>query len=653
MTEHPTIEDILGPGGLLAGSLPNYEHRHQQLEMAKAVEHALAERQPLVVEAATGTGKTLAYLVPAILSGKRVVVSTGTKALQDQLFHKDIPFLQSQWPTEIKAVQLKGRRNYLCRLRFEEMKSNPVFRSREDHALWPRILSWAAHTETGDRAEIDGLPDDWSTWNDLSIGTEGCLGQKCPHYDACHVTKARRKAAMAEIIVVNHHLYFADLALKSGGHAELLPNYDAVVFDEAHNLEETATSYFGFQVSNYRFVELIGDIRRALETENLDDEDLEDGLTVLDKAYKTYLSNLTFGLYDGRYELAPHLEGPAGELSRDALRELSDALVEVARLVKASKLPDTSERLMDRAGELLSDLKFLTNCSDPKYVYFLELRDRGTFLQAAPIDIAELLRAKLLEAHDSLVFTSATLSTGGNFDYFRQRMGMTGGDEEYRVDTLLLPAVFDYAKQSLVYIPNRLPAPNHPEWLDNLCVVVKYLLELSEGRAFVLFTSYTNMQAAWDTLADELDYPCFKQGDMSKREILETFRATPNAVLFATASFWEGVDVVGDSLSMVIIDKLPFANPSDPLTRARLALLDESGRNAFMEYTVPQAALTLKQGFGRLIRSGSDTGVVAILDSRIAHKRYGRYFLDSLPPAPVVWRAAQVRDWWRGIRGSG
>ena len=648
-----TIDEILGPHGLLANALPNYEHRPQQLQMAESVAKSLRDRRPLVVEAATGTGKTLAYVVPALLSGKRVVVSTGTKALQDQLFHKDIPFLREHWPEPIKAVQLKGRRNYLCQLRFDDMRSNPAFRSREDAALWPKVLSWAAHTTTGDRAEIDGIPDDWATWNDLSMGTDGCLGQSCQFFDSCHVTQARREASTAQLIVVNHHLFFADLALKDMGYGELLPDYDAVVFDEAHNIEDVATSYFGVQISNYRFAEIIGDVGRELEKEDIEDDDIAEALKTLDTAQKTYLSNLTFGLYDGRYELGPHLAGPAGELSAKSLKETLDALKGLASAITGSKLPETSVRLAARAREIASDLKFLSAASDPKFVFFLELRDRARFLQAAPIDLAEMLRRKLLDTHDSLVFTSATLSTGGNFDYFRQRMGMAPrGDsgalaEPYPIDDLLLPAVFDYEEQSLVYVPNRLPAPTHPDWLENVCTIVEYLIGLSQGRAFVLFTSYTNMQGAWDRLAGELPFTCFKQGDASKRELLEKFRSTEGAVLFATSSFWEGVDVAGDALSLVIIDKLPFANPSDPLVRARLALLEGQGANPFMEYSVPQAALTLKQGFGRLIRSRSDKGVVAILDSRIAHKRYGRYFLDSLPPAPVVWRAAAVRDWWR------
>lgn len=648
-----SIDEILGPDGELADALDTWEHRPAQLEMAEAVEQAFDERVPLVVEAATGTGKTLAYLVPALRSGKTVVVSTGTKALQEQLFFKDIPFLTEHWDEEIKAVLLKGRKNYLCKLRFESMQQNPAFRSRKDAQLWPKIISWANQTDSGDRAEIDGMPDDWATWNDLSVGAEACLGTKCPHYEECWVTKARRNAATARLVVVNHHLFFADLSLKDAGFGELLPHYDAVIFDEAHHLENVATSYFGVQVSNYRFIELAGDVRRALEDEDLDAPAIEDALDDLDKAQKTFLSDITYGIYDGRYELEKHLDGPAGEMSGDSYHELLGTLKDVERSIAGSPLDEVLPRLAERAGELRGDLQFVMNHANEKYVYFLELRDRGRFLQAMPIDLAELLRKKLLDTHDVMVFTSATLSAGGTFDYFRTRMGIAKRDEEgplseeYRIEERLLPSVFDYEDQCVVYVPRRLPEPKHPEYMDGYCTIVEYLLGLTSGRAFLLFTSYRNMEQAWERLADELPYEVMKQGDAPKRELLDRFRDAEHPVLFATQSFWEGVDVVGDRLSMVVIDKLPFANPSDPLVRARLNLIDSEGGNAFAEFSLPQAALSLKQGFGRLIRSRDDRGVVAVLDSRIAHKRYGSYFLESLPPAPVVWRAAGVRDWWK------
>lgn len=647
----PTVADILGADGVLSRALSAWEDRPQQLEMAEAIRTSFRERVPLIVEAATGTGKTLAYLVPALLSGKRVVVSTGTKALQEQLFFKDIPFLNTHWHEEIDAVLLKGRRNYLCKLRFESMKMNPSFRSREDAALWPKILQWAVHTKSGDRAEIEGMPDNWPTWSELSVGAEACLGSSCPLYDNCFVTRARRDASTAQLIVVNHHLFFADLSLKDAGFGELLPAYDAVIFDEAHHLESVATSYFGVELSNFRFSEITADITRALDDASLNNDAVEDAVKALDTKQKTFLSNLTIGLYEGRYALDEHLEGRGGELLGTSLDDLYDALRKLELAVKKTSLIEVQPRLAERCSEAASDLRFLMSHRDPKYVYFLELRGSGRFLQAMPVDLADLMRRKLLETHDTMVFASATLSTGGTFDYFRQRLGI---DDSYTVEELLLPPVFDYAEQCMVYVPNRLPPPNHPDFIDGFCTIAEYLVNLNGGRAFMLFTSYANMNKAWDQLQDKLALgdgalTCLRQGDAPKNELLDTFRAAEHPVLFATSSFWEGVDVVGDKLSLVIIDKLPFANPSDPLVRARLQLLDERGGNAFSDYTLPQAALTLKQGFGRLIRSRDDRGVVAILDSRLASKRYGKYFLDTLPPAPVVWRAADVRDWWKRV----
>lgn len=659
MSNDLSIDEVLGEGGLIDRSLDRYEFRPQQLQMANAIAQTIKDRKPLVVEAATGTGKTLAYLTPALLSGLRVIVSTGTKALQEQLFHKDIPFLQKEWPTEFDAVLLKGRRNYLCRLRYAQMKDAPAFRSRDEARLWPDIMSWASKTTSGDRAEIDGLPDDWNTWNDLSVGAEACLGTKCEFYETCFVTRARQAATKAELIVVNHHLYFADLAIRDSGFGELLPEHDLVIFDEAHHLESVATSYFGMQMSNWRIKELIGDIERGLESEDVDTEAIDDAINELDKASASFFSTVTFGLYDGRYSFEEAFPPQKQGLVDPELEKLLEALQDLSKaIVKTRGLGEVGDRLIGRCKEHELELRRIMNGDDARYVYFVEIRDRGCFIQAAPIDLAHLMREKLLAHQDRIVFTSATLATGGSFDFFEQRMGIrdlarrtSEGDfeavEDLDVTRLLLPPVFDYETQALVYVPRRLPDPKHPEYIEGVCTITKYLLDLSDGRAFVLFTSYRNLNAVWDELHDELEFPLLKQGDKSRRELLDEFRKETRSVLFATSSFWEGVDVEGDSLSMVIIDKLPFANPSDPLTRARLDLLDTRGKSSFFEFSVPQAALTLKQGFGRLIRSSSDQGVVAVLDSRICHKSYGRHFLDSLPPAPVVFNASEVRDWWK------
>lgn len=676
----PPIEEILGPKGLLSQKLPRYEFRPQQLQMAQAVERALRLKQTLLVEAATGTGKTLAYLAPALLSGKRVVVSTGTKALQEQLFFKDIPFLTKHWPKPFKAVLLKGRRNYLCKWRLDDMVLSPRFRGPHDARHWERILTWAKTTDTGDRAEIPGLPDDYATWADLSISSEGCQGSKCKHYETCYVTSARRQAQEAQVIVVNHHLFFADMALKENSFAEILPEYDAVIFDEAHHLEDVASAYFGMQVSNYKLSELITDTRQALTREALLDADIEQSLKDINVAGTSLFTLLAFGLYEGRYPLNPILEGGQREKLKEAHRLLATGLTALEREMKrfSSKL-ELAERMGQRAAELKFELDAIMEAKDERYTYFLEIKDRGVFLQAAPIDLADIFRRRLLKTHSTLVFTSATLSTNADFKYFKRRMGLftpaKSKDEpqedeqdqdaqdsdppkqearlasqvakqKISTDELLLEPVFDYASQCVLYIPKKLPPPNHPDFLDGVIQITEYLINITQGRAFVLFTSYANMDAAYEALKGKLNHTVFKQGDKPKSELLKAFKEDTTSVLFATSSFWEGVDVEGEALQLVIIDKLPFASPSDPLLKARMDLLDARGGNSFMEISVPAAALTLKQGFGRLIRSREDMGIVAILDSRIATKRYGQYFLKTLPPAPVVWTAPEVKRWW-------
>ncbi len=644
------IKAFFEDGGILSEHLPTYENRAQQIEMAYAVADVFESRKPLIVEAATGTGKTLAYLMPAIASGKRVVVSTQTKALQEQIFSKDIPFLKRVWPGDFSAVVLKGRKNYLCKLRFDKI-SQPVFRKPGEGKYWARIKSWAEETKTGDRAEIPGLPDDYQTWSDLSVGSEACLGSKCPFHEECFVTKAREDAAKAQIIVVNHHLFFADLALRDLGHGEVLPPYDAIVFDEAHHLESIATSYFGLQISNYRFSEVIGDITRALDEESIEASDLVALLDTLDVVNKNYFSNLKFGKYDGRYLLDEVLDGSAKIC--ESQEELTDLLKDIEHSIgKLARLGERRERLATRVTDLRLEIGFITRQGDDRFVYFLEIRDRGTFLQACPIDVAETVRRKLLDTHDMMVFTSATLSTAGDFEFLKDRLGMLAFEtkdqkfKDYDVKTLSLPAVFDYENNCMLYVPNRLPEPRAENYVESATTVIKYLLDISGGDAFVLFTSYANLNAVHENLEDEIEGLVLKQGEAPKSDLLQTFKDTPGSVLFATASFWEGVDVEGEALRLVIIDKLPFSNPSDPVFSARAALLESRKQNPFMDLTVPMAALSLKQGFGRLIRSKSDKGVVAILDSRIATKRYGSYFIDSLPPAKLAWRAAEVRDWW-------
>lgn len=649
-----SMDSILGPGGLLSQRLEKYEYRPQQLEMANRVEKVFSEKRPLIVEAATGTGKTLAYLIPALLSGKRVVVSTGTKALQEQLFYKDIPFLAKHLPKKFNAVLLKGRKNYLCKLRFSEMAQEPMFRSRDEKRHWTTIVEWAYSTKTGDRAEIPGLPDNYAAWHELSVGADACMGTRCPFYEECHVMRVREQAREADLIVVNHHLFFADLAIRDRGHGELLGDYDAVVFDEAHHLEDIATEYFGMNTSTFHFTELTSEIDRVLETEEISNGTLNSALSALTQQAHSFFTVMARGMKTGRYTRDVFLEGERKELVDIAAVELKTALGEArSALAYISDLGEVKDRLLGRFDEIKREFDFVLESEDPRYAYYGDVRDHGVFLQAAPIDLGFLLRDKLLDSHESLVFTSATLATGGNLEFFKRRMGMyMGSKPKFEVDEVILSPVFNYEEQCVVYVPNRLPAPNDPDFCKNVATIVEYLVNITEGRAFVLFTSYSNLNTVYDDLAPKLreTYPVLKQGDKSRSELLEEFRSKPGSILFATSSFWEGIDVEGDQLSLVIIDKLPFGNPSDPLTKARLDHLEANGVNSFMSLSVPMAALTLKQGFGRLIRSRNDCGIVAILDSRLAHARYGNYFLNTLPPAPVVWTAAAVKHWWGGRR---
>jgi ATP-dependent DNA helicase DinG len=662
VTTTARVDAILGQGGLLSKHLARYEHRPQQLAMARAVSDALADRATLLVEAATGTGKTLAYLVPALLSGKRVVISTGTKALQEQLFQKDIPFLAQHWHRPIQAVLLKGRRNYACKLRVQEQIFAPKFRTAADASYWPTILDWYKKTETGDRAEIRGLPDDYATWQDLSIGGDACLGAKCKHYESCFVTRARKKAQEADLIVVNHHLFFADLSLKQDSYAEILPEFDVVVFDEAHHLEDVAGAYFGTQISNLRISELIGDLRRLFQTEGIQDSEADQSIKAVATHGTSLFTLLAFTLSEGRYPLQEVLRGHQAAPIAVARRELAQALSALERdLKRLGGVYEAARRAAERAAELKYDMEAVLGAEDPRYTYFFDIRDRGVFVQAAPIDLAKLFRERLLARHDTIIFTSATLATGGDFRYFAQRIGLSrthDADEAAQSDDkpkrvlreLILPPVFNYEDQALLYIPKNLPEPNEPGYQEGVLQILEYLVGISGGSAFLLFTSWGQMDFAYKALGPKLTtslgITVMKQGDKPKSELLEEFKRDVSSVLFATSSFWEGVDVEGDALRLVVLDKLPFSVPDDPLIKARVDLLKSRGGNPFMELSVPQAALTLKQGFGRLIRSQRDAGVVAILDSRIAKRRYGSYFLKSLPPAPVVWSAPEVKRWW-------
>jgi ATP-dependent DNA helicase DinG len=635
------VRRVLGPGGALARVLPGYEHREDQLALAAAVARALEERRYLVAEAGTGTGKTLAYLVPALLSGRRVVVSTATKNLQEQIWHKDLPLLRRAG-LETEAALLKGRSNYWCLARGERFARSPAFVTREEAAWWPELEAWAAGTETGDRAELD-LPDHYATWRELSATGESCLGRDCERYEDCFVNRARARAAAARVVLVNHHLFFADLAMRtSRAGAEVLPEYDAVVFDEAHALEDVATEYFGFQVSSWRVEELARDAQRAVA----DRPDLAQAMKAATheatRAGERFFGAVAQAL--GARPGGPETRATLTEPLLRPLRDLQDRLDAALEEIRAGLVEDPNpalSQLARRAAELRVELRAVTALDGARRVFFAEVRGRGVFLRAAPIEVAEDLVERLYRRLDTAVLTSATLAAQGRFDYFRGRVGLA---PELDVDEVRHPGPFDYARQAALVVPRGLPEPADPAFTAAAAQAIRGLTAITGGRAFVLCTSVRAMKALREACRD-LPYPLFLQGERPKHRILEAFRAAPS-VLFATQSFWEGVDVPGDALSLVVIDKLPFAPPNDPVVAARVRALEAEGRDGFAGLQVPAAALALRQGFGRLVRTRADRGLVAVLDRRLVTRGYGKAFLQTLPPCPLLASVDDARRWW-------
>ena len=639
-----TLHGFFAPGGLLSRTHPAYEYRHGQLQMAKAVEQALEEKRHLIVEAGTGTGKTLAYLLPSLRSGKRVIISTGTKNLQEQLFYKDVPFLKDHLG-DLKVCYMKGRGNYLCRKKLYEIADQPILSGLEEIDHFRAIVDWDKTTQTGDKAELVVLPESSQVWDKLDARADTCIGQKCTYFDPCFITEMRRKALESDIVIVNHHLFFADLAIKMAADeapdAGVLPDAGAVIFDEAHELEEVASSYFGVSVSTLRMEELARDTENALQKAKALSASASQAIKSLRERSQFFFALLPEN--DNRFAF----QGRQDFLERhgDDYMALTNSLGRLAAELKTTKPePEEAPALIRRVNEIAVQLSFIMESEDRNTVFWIERRGGGRrnnprarkqeqsafgrqhiFLQATPIDVSAILRNVLFERLDTAVLTSATLAVGGGFDYAKRRLGLDNARE------LVVPSHFDYEGQALLYIPPDLPEPNHPQFTAKAANTIRRILETSQGRAFVLFTSYAQMREVHDRLLGELEYPMLLQGTAPKNALLEEFRTTPNCVLFATSSFWQGVDVQGEQLSCVIIDRLPFAVPSDPVVKARVDAINDEGGNAFYDYQVPSAVITLKQGFGRLIRSLNDRGVLALLDNRILKKPYGKVFLSSLP----------------------
>ncbi len=658
--------DLLAPGGGLERAIPHYEDRAEQRAMSEAVGRALEAERPLIVEAGTGTGKTLAYLIPALQSGKRIVVSTGTRALQDQIARHDVPLLRSILTKPFSAVVLKGISNYVCKRKLAELVSHASLRSadslvaKRDDVSLAALDDWSSYTDTGDRAEVEWLSEAAPLWSEVTTTPDARIGPRCPYFERCFITQARRLAEHAQLILVNHHLYFADRALRAAHPgARVLPDHDAVIFDEAHQLEDVATEHFGARISTHKLAELVRDAHLALANMPLwTGRASVDLIHTVERTGITLFSLLRSSLATsdetGRMPLPQGLfDQPERQ---NAWFRLDTALEELARVAEAEgePSPDDSDGddtatgsgsraalagLARRSRELRDDLATIAEQRQKSHVYWGELRSTGTFLSASPIDVADLMRRHIVKAGPTPIFTSATLAAAGDFGYTRSRLGLEDADE------LQVASPFDYARQAMLYVPRDLP-PVSDGFSELAASRTRELLAITEGRAFLLFTSHKGMREAAGRLAG-IPFPRLVQGEAPRSTLLERFRATPNAVLLGTSSFWEGVDVPGDALSLVVIDKLPFAPHTDPLIAARMQACADTGAEPFAQIQLPAAAIALKQGFGRLIRRRDDRGIVAILDGRIVTRTYGRVFLETLPTGlPRTSAIEQVRRWW-------
>jgi ATP-dependent DNA helicase DinG len=633
MSDPLAAAELLGPEGPFAREIPGFAPRVSQQAMAAAVEEAIADRQVLIAEAGTGTGKTFAYLVPALTSGKRVIVSTGTKTLQDQLFHRDLPQVRHVLGARVSAALLKGRANYLCLHRLEQARHEGRYPSREQAAQLQVIHAWSARTRAGDRAELAEVPEDSPLWPRVTSTTENCLGAECPLFNDCFVVKARRAAQEADLVVVNHHLLFADLAIKQEGFGEILPGAHAFILDEAHQIPELAGQFFSTSLSARQLGELASDtlaecagVAGALALL----QGPADALNLAVKRVRLALDRFPAKGAMTQVERDAEVERELAGLG-DALAVLADALSRHAE--RSRGLASVHERAEMHAARLAQ----ICDAADRDAVHWYELSAHGFAFHATPLDLSQPLRELRAQSHAAWIFTSATLSVAGRFEHFARQLGI-----EDPV-TLSLESPFAYERQALAYLPQGLPDPATPDYVDRVVDAVLPVLEASHGRAFLLFTSHRALRRAAEILPQRTTFPLFVQGTAPRHRLLTDFRASGNGVLLGAASFWEGVDVAGEALSVVVIDKLPFAAPDDPVLVARLDALREAGANPFTDWQIPAAVIALKQGAGRLIRDVHDRGVLVLCDPRLTTRNYGKLFLASLPPLRRTMALADVQ----------
>jgi len=622
------VDDVLGPDGLLAREVPGFAPRAQQLEMARAIADTLADFGTLIAEAGTGTGKTFAYLVPALLSGRKVIVSTGTRNLQDQLFLKDLPRVRDALASPARIALLKGRSNYLCPHRLDNSMIDARGHSRQVAVELQKVRDWSGRTRRGDIAELTNIPEDSQVWPLVTSTAENCLGQECPSLSKCHLIEARKAAQESDLVVINHHLLCADFAIKDDGFGELLPDADAFIIDEAHQLPEVASNFFGMTLSTRQLLDLARDTRDEYVREAGDLPKLVEQIDALIKVTQDF--RLTVGTDPRR---GPWQELAANPMVIESLGRLRATLEQLAGMLEAIRGRGKGlDSCQERCEALLAELDQIT--AEPaegeavEDIRWYEVHKQSLRLNSTPLEISSVFRAQMNRRTAAWVFTSATLAVGDSFKHFQMQLGVN----EARTERWDSP--FDYPNQALWFIPRGLPEPSNKGYTLAMMQLLLPILEASGGRAFLLFTSYRALNEAADWLESNSTFELLVQGDAPKAELLERFVKAKRGVLLGTSSFWEGVDVRGEALSLVVIDKLPFASPGDPVLQARLDAMRKRGLNPFMHYQVPQAAISLKQGAGRLIRDVSDRGVLIVCDPRLLRrdKPYGKIFLDAMPP---------------------